>query len=935
MSSEITALLIGAESGRRPEVASLLRAVEQPRVLVEEASGAADVAVRAQVFLFDLIVVCAGDLSRADLAEALRAHPEPAPPAILIGELEADDPDGHESLPHVVAIVSAGHLTARLLQQSLQNALRSGRLASSARVELPDGLRETGRRQVIELLDGGAEGMVVTRADGTVVFANEAASRLLTGRSTGLAGTVFGYSVRAGETRDVIVPAGPEGRIRWIELRASRCGMEGGEALLLTLHDVTVSRERDAQVTRLAEVVNQTDQSVVITDLDGRIVYVNPGFERATGFGMSEVAGRNPRLLKGRTGVGTDFRQMWETLRSGQVWEGRFYNRRKDGSEFIENATVFPIRDVHGRVINYAAVKSDITEEVRVIDALRRSEERYALAARAVHDGLWDWNLETDEFYVSPRWKEMLGCQDMDLAPRIDEWYSRVHPDDLPNLQSGLTAHLLGDTTHFQCEHRVRHHEGSFRWVFARGLAWRDETGRPQRIAGSMTDITERKVSEEQLLHQAWHDGLTNLINRATFIDRLRQRLTRARWRNNWQFAVLFVDLDRFKAVNDSLGHLAGDDMLIELARRMRDVVSESDIIGRIGGDEFGILVEDFANSDEALLLARRILEVFDRPFDIQGRQFHISASVGIAFAESRYQDAEHLLRDADTAMYRAKKKGRGKCLVFERPMLDETLKVVEMEIDLHNAIEHDQLRAYYQPIVSVATGRIVGFEALVRWHHPAFGLISPGEFIPIAEESGLIMAIDLWVLREAGRQVARWQEHFTDAIVPEYFLSTNLSARHFETDAFPQIAAALADIPLPAGQVKLEITESLLLDQTESVLPLLQELHALGAQISLDDFGTGYSSLSYLHQFPVNTLKIDRSFVKEMLDNERSGSIVRVILVLAHNLGIPVVAEGVETPEHLEVLRGFECDYAQGYLFSRPVPPEVIEGLLAEKKVW
>ncbi|MDK2973444.1 MAG: hypothetical protein PWP23_3199 [Candidatus Sumerlaeota bacterium] len=922
----ITILIVGEGPDGRHGLARLL-GESGLRASTEECPSIEEAQARLAVFHYD-VVVLAPPAARRESIDLLQKASTASVPHILVVPASGAA-GGWADVPGVQVADCLGvkprDEAVRLLAQALQKAIFPGfTWGDTSHLSL-----------VSQMFDSSSDGILVARQSGAILYANEAAGRLCGCPPGELVGQAAPNPAAGG----LWVP-----RAKWadaeaapsLRVTAAECHWLGEPAVLITLHPPRHGHETDFGSARLNEVVNQTGESVVITDLKGRIVYVNRGFERMTGYSFEEVKGRDPSILRGNLESSADTRQMWQAITAGQVWHGRFVNQRKDGSELIEDATVFAIRDAAGRLVNYAAVKRDVTEQVKMEQALQHSESRYALAARGAHDGLWEWDLESDEFYMAPRWKEMLGHTDDALEPSIDEWYNRVHPDDLAHLKAGLTAHLIGDTSHFQCEHRMRHKEGSYRWMLARGVADRGEGNRPLRMAGSITDITEKKVSEEQLLHQAWHDGLTNLINRATFIDRLRQRLTRAKWRGQWNFCALFIDLDRFKAVNDSLGHLAGDELLIELAKRMSEAIGKRDTLGRIGGDEFAVLIDSFADQEEPVRLARRLLAILDRPHSIQGRQFRISASIGIAYADARYQDAEHLLRDADTAMYQSKKRASGGFLVFEKPMLDSTLKSVEMEIDLHNAIEYNQLRAYYQPIVSIRTGRIVGFEALVRWDHPQLGFISPGEFIPIAEDTGLIIPIDLWVLRTAAKQVLAWQKDFGHKNAAPLFLSANLSPRHFSIgNSFEGIEKVLSETGFPASCLKLEITESMLLEQKEFALPLLVSLQKLGAQISLDDFGTGYSSLSYLHEFPVNVLKIDRSFVMQMVKQERARNIVRTILILAESLNIPVVAEGVETTEDLMMLRSLKCDYAQGFLFSRPVPAPEIEALLNDGTVW
>jgi diguanylate cyclase (GGDEF)-like protein/PAS domain S-box-containing protein len=565
-------------------------------------------------------------------------------------------------------------------------------------------------------------------------------------------------------------------------------------------------------------------------------------------------------------------------------------------------------------------------ERKRAEAALRESEERYALAALGANDGLWDWNLARNRIYFSPRWKSMLGYQDDQVGDSPDEWLRRVHPADLERLRADIAAHLEGGSPHFQNEHRLLHRDGEYRWMLTRGVAVR--AGAAQRMAGSQTDITRRKQVEEQLVHDAFHDSLTGLPNRALFMDRLERLLTRARRYPEYLFAVLWLDLDRFKIVNDSLGHLMGDQLLVEIARRLQTCVRAGDTVARIGGDEFTLLLDDIRGPSDAIRVADRIHATLTEPFVIGGREIHSTASIGLALGASAYETAEDVLRDADIAMYRAKALGQAQHVVFDAEMHARAVALLEIETDLRHAVARAELRLQYQPVVSLQTGAIAGFEALVRWHHPTRGLVPPGQFIPPAEDSGLIVPIGRWVLEEACRQMHAWRTRLPAA--SPVWISVNLSSRQLaQAGLLDQIRQTLQDIGLDGRYLKLEITESTLMENIDSATSVLAALRALGIQVSIDDFGTGYSSLSYLHRLPIDTLKVDRAFVTQIGAGQESAEIVRVVNTLAHTLGINVVAEGVETAEQVAFLQSLGCEYAQGYLFSRPVDSDQAAALL------
>jgi diguanylate cyclase (GGDEF)-like protein len=447
-------------------------------------------------------------------------------------------------------------------------------------------------------------------------------------------------------------------------------------------------------------------------------------------------------------------------------------------------------------------------------------------------------------------------------------------------------------------------------------------------------DIAERRRAQEQLLHNVFHDGLTGLPNQALFMERLRLALERAKRRQDYLFAVLFLDLDRFKVVNDSLGHMVGNQLLIAIARRLEAVLRSVDTVARFGGDEFTILLEDIEDISTAIHLAERIQEALALPFNLNENEVFTNASIGIVLSSRNYDQPEHLLRDADIAMYRAKTLGKARYKVFNTTMHNRAVVLLQLETDLRRAIKREEFRIYYQPIVSLVTGRIIGFEALVRWHHPERGLISPMEFIPVAEETGMIVFIGQWVLHEACRQMHTWQAQFPTT--PPLIINVNLSGKQLtQPDLIKQIDQVLHNTRLDARSLKLEITESVIIDNTESAIAMLSQLRTLNIELQMDDFGTGYSSLSYLHRLPINTLKIDRSFISNIGIRGENLEIVRAIVKLAHSLNMDVTAEGIETVEKLSQLRALRCDRGQGYFFSRPLESKAVEVLLATEPQW
>jgi diguanylate cyclase (GGDEF)-like protein len=441
-------------------------------------------------------------------------------------------------------------------------------------------------------------------------------------------------------------------------------------------------------------------------------------------------------------------------------------------------------------------------------------------------------------------------------------------------------------------------------------------------------EVSVRKQAEEQLLHNAFHDGLTGLANRALFVDHLKLALGRAERHEAYQFAVLFLDLDRFKFVNDSLGHTVGDQVLVGIARRLETAMRPGDTVSRLGGDEFTILLDDLGDTGEARAVAERLQRELSMPYNLGGQEVFITVSIGIATSATGYQCPEDILQDADTAMYRAKHLGKARHEVFNQAMRTHAVDVLEMERDLRRAVERREMFLQYQPIVSLDTGVLRGFEALVRWQHPKRGLIPPLKFIPIAEETGQIIPLGIWVLGQACRQMRRWQD-LSPADEP-LTISVNLSAKQFmQHDLLEQIQAVLRETELDPRSLKLEITETVVMENIETATRTLEHLRALGVELSIDDFGTGYSSLSYLQSFPVSTLKVDRSFVSRITESDGTAEIVRTILRLAQHLGMSVVAEGVETEQQRAQLRALECEFGQGYYFSKPMDEDAAEALL------
>jgi diguanylate cyclase (GGDEF)-like protein/PAS domain S-box-containing protein len=614
-----------------------------------------------------------------------------------------------------------------------------------------------------------------------------------------------------------------------------------------------------------------------------------------------------------------------------EVWESR-HTREFSQNEinyfrtFAQNAA---IALENARL--YEQTKQEISERTVVEASLRESEERYSLAARGANDGLWDWDLHDDTIYYSPRWKLMLGYKEEEIDGNLQEWFQRIHAEDLVEVQLALSAHLEGVSDHFEQEYRIKHRDGTYRWVLTRGLAVRDSIGNAYRMAGSQTDITLRKRAEEKLSHDALHDMLTGLPNRALFLDRLERVLEHRKRNIDYIFAVLFLDVDRFKNINDRFGHDIGDKLLIAIGERLRSAARTSDTVARLGGDEFVILLEDIENIDEATSVATRIMEKFGPPYKIDDHEIFTSISIGIILSDESYERADQILCDADIAMYRAKAEGRGGYIVFEPHLRTELMNRIWMENDLRKALGSQEFCLHYQPILSLTSGKLVGFEALLRWKHSSEGLILPGQFIPLAEETRMIIPIGGWVLKEACRQLKEWEEQYL--YDPPITMSVNLSGVQLTQREFvKQVEQTINESGVNPANLVLEITESMIMEENQLAARTISELRALGVRVHLDDFGTGYSALSYLQRYPIDILKIDRSFITKINGNGENVEIIKAILNLARDLNMKVIAEGIETESQFDILKDLNCEFGQGYFFARPMDNDMIDSLLTSK---
>ena len=726
----------------------------------------------------------------------------------------------------------------------------------------------------------------------------------------------------------------PDGR--WLRISDRPTGA-GGRVVLC--RDVTEERRHEGDASRYTELLRLTfeniSQGLCAYDADYRLMTWNSRF-----FELLDLRHTHAQ-------AGTPLRDICRYLaRRGDFGEGDPTELAETAANLVmfSSGTAYDTASISGRVLEVqispisgggaVATFTDVTENRKSETKLRESEERYALAAAGANDGLWDWNLSDGTVFFSDRFKQMLGYEADEFGDGPDEWISRIHPEDVQRFSAQLDAHLHRASDSFESEHRVIHRDESSRWVLARGLAVRDEQGTAYRIAGSLTDVTERKRSEEQAVHDALHDTLTGLPNRTLFLERVRQALSRSRRVATARFAVICLDLDRFKVVNESLGHVHGDDLIIAAARRLEQNLKFGDTVARLGGDEFAISLEDVEDKSEAKAIADNLQKALSSPFALGGKEIFSTASMGVAHSEDSYVRSEEILRDSELAMYKAKERGKARAIVFEPNMRGDSITPLDVESDLRRALDRGEMGLAFQPIISLATGRVTGFEALTRWKHASRGNIPPSEFIPLAEETGMIVELGQWVLRNACEQMVRWNEAFPDQ--GPFEVSVNLSSRQFaQTDLVRMITRSLDGTGLPANLLKLEITESALMENAARSADMLLQLKDKNVQVCVDDFGTGYSSLSYLHTFPIDTLKIDKSFVHDMGRNRQNLEIVRTIALLAQNLRLDVIAEGVETPEQLAQLRALGCDFAQGFFFARPSPAQKLDALLSENHTW
>ena len=612
-------------------------------------------------------------------------------------------------------------------------------------------------------------------------------------------------------------------------------------------------------------------------------------------------------------------------------------NRGIDLSQFLEIVNQTYIKNEHEiKMINRAMnlVSQELTNTNQSLEKrateLRIAKEQYELAIRGANDGLWDWDLKEKKVFYSPRWKEMLGYDESDSFDNPEDWFDKIHPKYQRQVRAELDNHLAGQTPRFESEYQMLHVNGEYLWVLARGIALRNEMGQAVRVSGSQTDITLRKQNENKLEHAAFHDALTGLPNRTLLLNRLEHLIVKLDRARSMVGAVLFLDLDRFKIINDSLGHIMGDNILIGVSQRLKSILRPGDTLARLSGDEFVFLLEDIHSIEEAEKVADRIAKKLELPFVFEDETIIVSASIGIVGISDSSLTGDLVLRNADLAMYEAKSLGRRRYSIYNDETQFYTVNQLQMEKDLQVAIEKKELFLVYQPIVDISNDSIAGFEALIRWQHPTLGIVPPSRFISLAEESGLIVPIGEYILETACEQLKKWRTELKKART--IAISVNLSINQLSDMAnIEQLLKIISRYKFPPNSLKIELTESVLAQNVDLCSQNFEKFKSYDIELCIDDFGTGFSSLSQLNDFPFDIVKIDRCFISRMGTDDKTYRMVAGIINLSHDLTYKVVAEGVETIIELNLLRQLNCDYVQGYFFSQPVSADEAKTLIVK----
>lgn len=667
-------------------------------------------------------------------------------------------------------------------------------------------------------------------------------------------------------------------------------------------------------------VFNEAGIGIAVLDSSGRVMDVNHTLDSI--LSQNRISAFADLLPEGQASLGP----LLERSADGLCFERKLSSFQYQ--DYWVHVTISAVRDEHGAILHMIGIVEDISAHKQSEAALREAEKRFRSIFENAIEGIFQTTIDGQYLAANPALARIYGYDTpQELMSGLTNIASQLYLD--PTRRDDFLIALSQDDVVQDFESQVYRKDGSVIWISESCRAVRNSAGDFLYFEGMVEDVTQRKQAEDRLLHDALHDALTGLPNRTLFTDRLRHTMKR-RERKTVDYAVLFIDCDRFKLINDSLGHLAGDQLLIEMARRIGHCLRSGDTLARLGGDEFVVLAEDMEQLDISLTVADRIRNAVAEPFVLDGQNYYLTTSIGIAYGGAHYSDPGDLLRDADTAMYEAKAQGRDRHVVFEPGMHASAVNQLQLGNDLRRAVENgDELFVVYQPICNMADGSLAGFEALVRWRHPSGEVIAPDLFIPLAEETGLIHPLGKFVLEAAVSQIAQWDRDYDKA--KNLFMSVNLSpAQLHRPDIVAEVSTVVAGTGFPPTRVRLEITESGIMHNPAAAKAKLEALKAKGFRLAIDDFGTGYSSLAHLHRFPIDTLKVDRSFISAMLNGGEHLEIVRTILSLGRNLGMSVVAEGVETGDHDSVLRGLACTYGQGWHYSKPLPAAQAEGLMS-----
>lgn len=709
------------------------------------------------------------------------------------------------------------------------------------------------------------------------------------------------------------------GETRWIEATVDIIKFERKASILVTAFDISDRKlaklELETSLSLLQATIESTADGILAVDGEGKVVSFNRKFaqmwqlpdflldlrdnNQILGFGINQL--KYPEIFLNRAKELSD-RPAAESYDIIEFIDGRIFERYSLPQHTGGSIT--------GRVFSFR----DVTERLQSEEKLRKSEERFHLLTRATNDAVWDFDLFKNEYWLSKEFEKVFGYKLNETQTiELESWWLNIHPEERERVMSSFYETMSSDAQCWSEEYSFRRADGGYVFVLDRGYIIRNESGKAVRAIGTMMDITQRKQAEEIIRYQAVYDQLTGLPNRILFNERLLASLKKAK-KTQKMLAVMFLDLDRFKKINDTLGHAAGDRLLEGFAGRISDTLRSTDTVARWGGDEFTILLPEINCLEDAVKTAQRILNNLKPPFKLEEQAFHVSSSIGIALYPDDGEDAETLVKNADAALYRAKEMGRNNYQLYTSTINPQGSQLLTIEHRLHEALEQGEFEVFYQPKVNITTWKIQGMEALLRWQHPELGLVTPATFIPIAEENGLIVPIGEWVLQTACTQNKAWQ----DALQPDLRVAVNVSARQFQQfNLLQMVANCLEKTGLAPKYLELEITETTAMQDVDYTTKVLKELQNMGVQIALDDFGTGYCSLNYLKKFPLNILKIDRSFVSELTTDPCERAIANAVATLGRDLNLSVVAEGVETKEQLECLRSLHCQEIQGHYFS------------------